>query len=1013
MSGILGKIKGTLNDWSKTRLTTPTVVIRILRPVVKDTIENFFLNRKEVKTFKEEDWLNDNSIEYEVIYGSESEITESGQNLNSVHRLYSSTHRQTGAPVTNIIENKKQLKEGIIGIQIEEASVYGSFIQLSVADFTNDVLNNVRSNDLIFAWVFDLDDLIKRFDNPKLKFPSLISSDAFSQIIDKAILPTSEGKGITPHFSGFITAVHKHIKDKSRTNIEGLDLNKYLQHYSIPKSTPNSQVDRIELGQDAKKLVGKGSAFSALNSFFANAILEALKKDFIDLDIGNDIETIKYEKDGETIINEEFLIRPIEKIDYRIGDNKVYLSFVKGSVSILTIHPLMLLKCVYKYFFHLIGLGVYMYPDFDFGNIQDYIGHDEIDNKNLISVGIIYEPYNNDEHVSKKFNDALRNASDLKDLLTTQKMMYSFSLSGDEILYVSEYTKHVTVNQALFTVDGQIRYDVGEPVPCEKIFGFEVDNSSSYYVELVNFVRNNIYRTFKETMDVNTLLDKNAYTMRSEKFLPVNQYISTTLNKLNDGVPLLFLIKTLFYTSTGIFEPVYTWTETEGSKSPPKILNSIRNTMWIKIDFELTRKNNKIYVRAVLKNNFVSHRDVFSKKVEIKEEDILEYQSSTIRYPLSVMNIKTAEGYMTITDTSYITEGENNYMMFHPSSILALNLDGMVSKKLPIFTNSYTVTETSFSPSIYKSGMTENSSILFNKTGPPNNVLTVHHQEQRFLKDEWNKDASSCHLIRYKNKGEENMIFGYLSKNTEFTSATINRDFVFGDAKIGNANNLNFNVGVMEYINPTSIFKELEKVKKLIERSGTIRGSVVPEHGAGNVDDPVYSSYGAFDYRQYRNISINMIYDKNDNPYAKFIYEDILGLSGSNQTIKFKPFLDKVIKYFYEKAEMRSDKFWARKLPTVLWVYENRKRQGVGVGEISAFWQQNLYQDIFYDFEKEYYVTGEDEPMYLKNTEVSKYIYALKIIMAVYTAVSRYYDEHSSCESFSIYSSFNRHQCGE
>lgn len=989
MSEFISKIKRkatkTLSDWSKTRLTTPTVVIRILRPIIKDTQKNFFLNRKEVKTFTEEDWLADNSIQYEVIYGSESEITEGGTSLNSVHRLYSSTIPS----VSNIIENKRKLKEGIIGIQIEEASVYGSFIQLSVADFTNDVLNNVRSNDLIFAWVFDLDDLIKKYGDSELAFTSLISSSEFADIIDNTIFPTAESEGLTPHFSGFVTAVHKHIKDKSRTNIEGLDLNKYLQHYSIPKAIGNNEIDRIQLGADSKDLIDKGNVFSAVNSFFANSILEALKKDFIKLDIGNDVETLRFER---------FIIRPIDKINIEDIEDKVYITFLKGCVTILTIHPLVLLKCVYKYFFHLIGLGNYLYPDVDYKEIKDYVKHIDINNKNLISVGIIYQPYSDNTYISDEFNKYLNDEVMLKQLLTNQKMLFSFNLSGEEDVYISEATKHVTKNQALFTTEGQIRLDVGEPVTTERIFGFDVINlitEPTNSIELINFVRYNIFRTFKDTMDIDSLLHKNSYTMRSQKFLPVNQYVSTTLNKLRDGVPLLFLIKTLFYASTGVLEPVYTWTEIDGSKNPPKVLNSIRNTMWIKIDFKLIRKNNKIFVKSVLKNNFVSHRTEFTKEIIIKEEDILEYQSSTIKYPLSIINIKTTDGYITIADTTYAGTDENNYMMFHPSSILALNLGDIVSNKLPLFPNTYTRTATSFCPSIYKAGMTDTSTVLYNKTGPPNNVLTIYHQDQEHLQKNW--DTATCKLIRYKNIGNYSDIgdsngVGYIARGEE--AGTVNSEFVFGDEKHGTIDNFNLNVGVTEYINPTNILNEIERIKDMIVKTEVPRGSA--SHGFGGIDmdeTPAYSSYGVFDYRQYKNISIHILYDKNINPHAQFIYEEILGLTNSNQTIGFKTFLNKVDNYFSTYASMTDESFWARKLPTRLWVYENRtRRQSEGIN----FIRQDLYKEIQYDFDSDYYVDGEkdkDLPMYINNSEVSKYVYALKVIIGIYTSVSRYYDE--------------------
>jgi len=989
---LLGKIKKTINDWSKTKITTPVVVVRILRPVVNTTPDDFFL-KKRVKIFNEMDWLNTSSVSYDVIYGAESEVIENGGGLNSTHRLYASNTRV--ARLDNVIENRKKLQEGIIGIQIEEASVYGSFIQLSVADFTNEVSNTVRSNDLIFVWVFDLDDLIKRFSSTQRKFTSLISLKEFSVLIDKAIFPTS-GEGVKPDFSGFVTAVHKHIQNKNRTNIEGLDLTKYFQHYSVPKGLAEEHIEKIQLKEsyyqdEDDKLVGVGDAFSTLNKFFFNAIIEALKNKFISLDIGQRRFTKKLK-------DEYFLIRAVKDININKIENKVYLTFLKGAVTIFTIHPLILLKCIYKYFFTLIGLDVFLFPDFDIDDIIEYININEIHKKNMISVGAIYVPIIDDFSIAEEFNRIIaqnRRKAALTKLLTETDVLFTFHISGNSVIYISDHHEYISKNQALFTSEGMLKFDDDTKIYSQNIFGFTTtdivnDMEAVKQLELINFARNNIFRTFMETIDLNTLINKNTFSLRSEKFLPVNQYVSTTLNKLRDGIPLLFLIKTLFYASTGIFEPIYTWTELERmyingeeQELPRKILNSIRNTMWIKIDFEFKRLNNRLIVKSILRNNFISHKTTFTNEIEIKEEDILEYQSSVIRYPLSVVSMKTNEGYIIITDKEYETEDGNNYINFHPSSVLAINMNGVVSNKLPIFFNSYTMTNTSFTPSIYIEGLTtEESTVLYDFDGTPSNILTLCHQDQRYVNDVfWGKIGNRPKLIVYDNSGDTGV--SYLDENG---TESIILPHVFGDKKIGEDDNLNMMVAVIDYINPLSILEELNKLKTLINDDQS------SESG--------YSEYGVFNYSQYKNMTIQFMRDKNKNKISKFMYETVLGIRENQKNMSLETFIDKILNYFY-KRHMQNPTFWSRKLPTRLFVIDKYSSL-----ELT---KHQSYKELFYSFKDDCYGYLEGETLkfvpYLKNTEVTEWIYAIKMIISIYTVASRYYDELLATQSIksSIY----------
>jgi len=985
ISNIKTKIKKLKEDYSKVEnLTTPMVSIRILRATVKgeenqattvDEALDFLSPERTTEVFDLDGWTKKTNVSYEVIYSADSEVV-GGELKTYKHKLY----RETVTPY-NVIEINRNLHEGIIGVLIEDASVYGAIARVSMADFSNDIKKNIRANDFLFIWVFDLNDIVD-----KKIYTLLDAKEILSTKIDIYI------KYKKPDFGGFITHVYKHIKDKNKTNIDASDMNRYIQQYHIPKVSLNKYGKALRIrGEDLPKsyrIDNKYNDFSAVNNFFAEAIIEALRRGYITLDAGNSSHK-------KNIQGQDVLIRHTSEIEYVRNAMKVFVSFQKGSVMILKIHPTVLVKIIYKYFFYLIGMDLYFYPEIDLEKFLNVIDKNKNINKNnFITIGIIFKG----QEEAEAFDSAMTNDDVVHSLIVRNEMLYNFNFGYGNLFFVSS-DKTITIGQLLLSSIGELYISDGNEYHAENIFNLplphlgDVDQPNAQAKELIDYFRHNIFNQFQDTMNIERLIHRNAYDLRSQKILSISKYISSPLVNENTGVSFLFLLKSLFFSFTGIFEPIYNYTELMGdtqhsTQGNRKIFNSIRNTMWIRIYFEIHSKDvtdvaftregrqKKIYLKAVLKNDFVTHGTQRGETIE--EKDILEFQENQIIYPLSTINIRTPDGNILITDEGIREQGQNWYMNIHPSSVVALDFNVLCSyPELPITYNSYMETKTVSSPAIYHNLITETTKTIYDESNFPPKTMSLNLEDLAKIPSR----ARTLQLIRYISNDDKVADDSVGVKNLEMgveCASGREIDYIFGDEEYNRSHNHKNLVGVIKYLNPVPMIEELLNLKDLMGKTESYE----------NV-------HGAIDYSKYKDLKIVIRYDLNENENMKHFVEKVLEETENKGTLKFKleELLDKIEKYFRKEGYDR-DKvtFWARKLPTKVWLLENDTCD-IDFADVINY---HIYE---YDTATDTFITDSQEGFAIKNTVFSEYFYTIKFLYVIYKSISRYYDELLATQS--------------
>jgi len=986
LSNIKTKIEKLKGDYSKVEnLTTPMVSIRILRATVKSkenyatTIDEalYFLSpERTTDAFDLNNWIKNTNVGYEVVYSADSEVV-GGELKTYKHKLY----RETVTPY-NVIEINRNLHEGIIGVLIEDASVYGAIARVSMADFSNDIKKNIRANDFLFIWVYDLNEIVD-----KKIYTLLDAKKILSTKIDVYI------KYKKPDFGGFITHVYKHIKDKSKTNVEASDMNRYIQQYHIPKVSLNKYGKALRVKEEQEKsysIDSKYNDFSAVNNFFAEAIIEALRRGYITLDAG----TPSHRKE---IQKQKVLIRHTNKIKYVRDAMKVFVSFQKGSVMVLKIHPTVLVKIIYKYFFYLIGMDLYFYPEIDLKEFLNVIDKNKNINKNnFITIGIIFKKD------AEAFDSAMTDNKRVHALMVKTKMLYNFNLGYGDLFFVST-DRTITVGQLLLSSIGEVYISDSNRYHAENIFNLplphadSIDQPNAQAKELIDYFRHNIFNQFQDTMNIERLIHRNAYDLRSQKILSLSNYVSSPLVNEDTGVSFLFLLKALFFSFTGIFEPIYNYTQLMGdtqhvSQGNRKIFNSIRNTMWIRIYFEIhnvdvrdvafTREGHqkKIYLKAVLKNDFVTHGT--QEGITIAEKDILEFQENQIIYPLSTINISTSDGNILISDEGLREEGQNWYMNIHPSSVVALDFNVLCNyPELPITYNSYMETKTVSSPALYHLDIiTLATKTIYDENNFPKHTVSLNLEDLSKIPSSVYESVDKLQVIRYINKEEKVADDKVGIKNLvmeEECASNIKTDYIFGDDNYNDSANHKNLVGVIKYINPVPMIEELLKLKDLMDKA-----------------EPYENVHGAIDYSKYKDLKIVIKYDGEKNEEMLYFVENVLGYKRKKGTHVFKleDFLDKIKKYFKKRGYDR-DKvtFWARKLPTKVWLLDNDTCK-IDFANVENY---HIYEykpdtDTF---------TSESLDSVIKNNEFSKYFYMIKFLYVIYKSISRYYDELLAVQS--------------
>jgi len=425
------------------------------------------------------------------------------------------------------------------------------------------------------------------------------------------------------------------------------------------------------------------------------------------------------------------------------------------------------------------------------------------------------------------------------------------------------------------------------------------------------------------------------------------------------------------------------------SQGNRKIFNSIRNTMWIRIYFEIhnvdvtnvafTRegRQKKIYLKAVLKNDFVTHGT--QEGNTIAEKDILEFQENQIIYPLSTINISTSDGNILITDEGIRGQGQNWYMNIHPSSVVALDFDALsIYPELPITYNSYMETKTVSSPAIFHQNITEETKTIYDENNFPPKTMSLNLEDLAKIPQR----AKTLQLIRYIHNedkiADDNV--GVINLVMEEECASNRKiDYIFGDDNYNKSDNHKNLVGVIKYINPIAMIEELLKLKELMGKT-----------------DPYTDVHGAIDYSKYKDLKIVIKYDIGQNDNMKHFVEEILEETEKTEGIfklNLEELLEKIEKYFKKEGYDRDKAtFWARKLPTSVWLLENNECK-------IDFADVENYHRYDYDSDTDTFKAESQEGFAIKSSEFSEYFYTIKFLYVIYKSISRYYDELLAAQS--------------
>jgi len=426
------------------------------------------------------------------------------------------------------------------------------------------------------------------------------------------------------------------------------------------------------------------------------------------------------------------------------------------------------------------------------------------------------------------------------------------------------------------------------------------------------------------------------------------------------------------------------------SQGNRKIFNSIRNTMWIRIHFEIhtadvtnvafTRegRQKKIYLKAVLKNDFVTHGT--QEGNTIAEKDILEFQENQIIYPLSTINISTSDGNILITDEGIRGQGQNWYMNIHPSSVVALDFDALsIYPELPITYNSYMETKTVSSPAIYHLDIvTLATKTIYDENNFPEHTVSLNLEDLRNIPS----SADELQLIRYIHNEDKVADDDVGIKNLvmeEECASHRKTDYIFGDDNYNKSDNHKNLVGVIKYVNPVPMIEELLKLKELMGKT-----------------DSYTDVHGAIDYSKYKDLKIVIKYDIDKNDNMTHLVKEVLEETEKTEGIfklSLEELLEKIEKYFKKEGYDR-DKvtFWARKLPTSVWLLEN------DTCEVDFADVEN-YHKYDYDSDTDTFKAETQEGFAIKSSEFSKYFYTIRFLYVIYKSISRYYDELLAAQS--------------
>jgi|GEM_PF-3802072 len=496
------------------------------------------------------------------------------------------------------INGKESIDVEVIGAQAERASVYGEVLEISFADYKAELYENIRTYDIVNVWIFDKNKLVY-MDDPIYKRIGVETRFTLERAMDYV------KKNVPLSFSGVITSIQREVSNIAKTNFQAQDFTRLLQNYHIPTKTPYYK-EHIKLKESGVtdqtvKWNKEVENFSAVLNFIGKAIIDyASKEDFVMLNAEKKVKIRRHDESTGELIEEEksyYYARGKENLFNIKSDfyKKVFVYFVFGNVAVIKVHPLLVLKAVYKFFMDSIGLSDYFEPKVEEEKflkfLEDFHKYTDIDIKNFFTVGILLDSYLSN-----------LNKDNVVDEIKKANMFFNFNdggngyvVSQDGILYLVDLTLHTLAMTDPFVVGNKF---------INSLF-FNGISMSAIHVRL-SFLHI-LYECFKNTYNIERLVLDNEYYVRSTRFSKVNKFVAMPVINPSKGLSFIYLVKALIFSSFGIYEPTYLLSEYTGVEKTHDVFNAIRNYVFPKINISKDISDEKkLYI--ILFINMFSNR---------------------------------------------------------------------------------------------------------------------------------------------------------------------------------------------------------------------------------------------------------------------------------------------------------------------------------------------------------------------------------------------------------------------
>lgn len=522
----------------------------------------------------------------------------------------------------------------ILGLEVQNASVYGSKIELSFDDFDRKLANKIRKHDIV---------IIHRINKNKLKmidaiasliglstyFPSGINEGASfigNNIKDKLTDPlinkvTSIADQFLedepPIFSGLITLPQSEAGNLIKLTIEGQDMVRIMQHINTEERN-NSQISGIPEDIDLfiSRLVGENGInvrgndhVNILTSTFLKTLSQAVYEEIVSFDNVADL----------LASGVEFRIDNISLLSGQLEDfnNKIFIRSVTNGMHLIHISPLKAIKLFVKYYAKNTGINTFF--DFDTWDTDFFEDRSIVEGiyKNIykglseknpfISFGLLLKlptndidiiPYHNDQinnnvekfklfknydiaHVftERTFDDVFKHRV-LESLLLKFFNSGKSNMNGNEVI-IAEFFAHLVKIESVPSLSTSIKQLLEAKVRGGKdlFLSYEVDADTDSYI-ISSTARQNYLDSIEElrddfnsTLSINFIIATNFSSVRSVEYNPV-------LTNQMKSIPITQIIQLLIGSMTSI--PISQKTSFSSSESFDNTAHNISQRIWLR-----------------------------------------------------------------------------------------------------------------------------------------------------------------------------------------------------------------------------------------------------------------------------------------------------------------------------------------------------------------------------------------------------------------------------------------------